>query len=123
MKQRQQTTDQNTTMKYLNHSHLESLTCLIQEGCISSGEPLPSDYIADLVIRYENDEDISFTAEEILRAVREGTEDFVSSMQHNAIDTPINKDFTPEDQDKQIDYWEAMRPSSVRRKKLLTILA
>jgi len=109
-------------MRYKDHSHLESLTCHVTENSMRGGEPLTPYYFADLVLRYEQDENVKFTDGEILQALRDGTETWVDSMQENAQDTVGEKERDQAWADEQIAYYEKYRPSVIRRQQVMALV-
>lgn len=88
-----------------------TLTDILYDAFLSCGEILPASTIAEIIQAHEFESGTENDAATILKALREAGERFVDSMQENEHDTD------------RLAYWEAMRPSVVRRKAIEVMVA
>ena len=68
---------------------------------------------------YEAETMTRLSSNEVRVAFEEAAEGFVFIMQENAWDTvEENSEYTEQDAERDCDFYEAMRPSVIRRKEL-----
>jgi hypothetical protein len=93
---------------------IPSLESQLKDLFFSQGE-MSTRCIADLVLQCESFYGVHFTDTEVLVATRNAGESFVDSMIDNEYETTC-QDLAPIEQ--RVAHWEAMRPSTIRRKHL-----
>ena len=106
-----------------------TLTETLYDAFLSCGQILPASDIARIIQEYEFNSDTEHDSKTILKAIREAGEQFVDSMKENERDTEnevrdgLYCGHPIEPLDDRLAYWEAMRPSVVRRKAIEVIVA
>jgi hypothetical protein len=104
------------------HSKIPNLVVSLKEAMISNGEIGTIKDSVDIIADYEAETMIRLSANQVRYMFEEAAESFVDSMQQNAWDSvnesmPYNP-YTNEDAERDCDFYEAMRPSVIRRKEL-----
>lgn len=84
------------------------------------GEILQPSDLANAVLDTEKDNNEEYSLDEIRHAFNEAANEAVDSWIDNAMTTPADEWHNPEE---AADAFEAMRPSTIRRKELETALA
>lgn len=102
----------NATQQKRQAKHTMKLTAILHDSFLHSGEILPASDIAQIIQEYEFESGTEHDAATILKAIRDAGERFVDSMQENERETEN------EARNDRLAYWEAMRPSVVRRAEL-----
>lgn len=100
------------------------LTEILHDAFLTCGEILPAAHIAQIIWEYEFNSNTEHDAETILCAIRDAGEQFVDSMQGNTSDGYNYEGRHRETEtayQEELDRWEAMRPSVVRRKAIEVI--
>ncbi len=92
--------------------HNPSIEDQLHELFIHQGQIASASDIADLVIQFESFHGVHLSDVEITVATRNAGESFVDSMIENEYDDPS------EETESRVAYWEAMRPSNIRRKHI-----
>lgn len=108
----------------MNRSHIHDLQEFLHDKNMSCGEILKLADIADDIHRMERDAGVIYTEAELLTAWREAGETFVDSMQGNTADGYNYEGRhreTETEYQEELNRWEAMRPSVVRRKQIESI--
>lgn len=100
-----------------------SLESQLHELFISQGQISSMSDIADLVAEFESANSVALSDSEIIAATKKAGELFIDSMVANEHDTERegHTDLAP--LAERVAYWEAMRPSVIRRKRIESILA
>jgi hypothetical protein len=103
--------------------HNPSLESQLHELFISQGQISSPSCIANLVDEFESFHGVCLSDPEIIKAIRSAGESFVDSMVTNEHDTEKEgyTDISP--LADRVAYWEAMRPSSNRKKHIESILS
>lgn len=98
-------------------AHVDILQETLNELMMDAAETLtPADVIND-IIDIEEHHGIRFTDRQIVRACNAAANDMVDSYVANAFQTT---EIDKEERDRQVAYFEAMRPSTKRRAQLTT---
>ena len=84
------------------------------------GEILQPSDLANAVLDAEKDNNEEYSLDEIRAAFTEAANDAVDAWKENAMSTPASEWHDPEE---AAESFEAMRPSTIRRKELETALA
>jgi hypothetical protein len=107
---------------------IDDLVQAVKEQCIYCGEVISGKNATDFILEIENQVNVTFTDSEIVRALREGAEQFVDSMQQNEHDTEewikdgLYDGFPIDTLETRLARWEALRPSVIRAKHLASIV-
>ena len=103
--------------------HNPSIESQLHDLFISQGQIASAGDIAELVLQFESFHGVHLSDIEITVAARNAGESFVDSMVSNEYDTEEEGHVDIEPLETRVAYWEAMRPSTIRRKHIETILA
>ncbi len=90
----------------------------LHEAYITRNEIMSPTDITEHIQEHEFESGVEYDAATILRSIREAGEQFVDSMRDNEHDTCNDGDITADERDENIARWEAMRPSTIRRKAI-----
>lgn len=106
-----------------------TLTDTLHDSFLSSGEILPPADIARIIQEHEMWNGVEYDAATILSATREAGERFVDSMVQNEHDTEqevkggLYQGFPIEPIEQRVAKWEAMRPSTIRRSSIVSLIS
>ena len=99
---------------------VEILQECLRDKMAMCGEILSPSYTAETVLDAEKDNNEEYSLDEIRAAFTEAANDTVDAWKENAMSTPASEWHDPEE---AAESFEAMRPSTIRRKELETALA
>jgi hypothetical protein len=105
-------------MRYIQTLQSTELEACFHEDFISSGEILPSEYIAETVAEFEKENACVLSPEDIHRALWNAKDSFVDSMQGNVQDGYNYEGRhreTETEYEEELARYEAMRPAKVRQ--------
>jgi hypothetical protein len=96
-----------------------NLITTLREAMISCGEVCTIKAFVDEIMAYEAETMTRLSGNEVRVAFEEAAEGFVYTMQENAWDTVgESSEYTEQDAERDCEFYEAMRPSVIRRKEL-----